>query len=152
MEYYKQKYVYTCGPASVRMVLAELGIKKSRDWLVKKLSTNRRVGTRHASLVSLFENLKLDFRVHRNYKISDLSRLSNKGYYIIICYTPPAETFGHFAVFRRANSKFIFLHDPWFGPDFKIKRNTFRTHWKDNEGNSGWLIAVKKINSVRRTR
>lgn len=143
MKYFRQKYVYTCGPASMMMVLSELNIKKSRDWLIKKLNTNRRVGTKHSSMVSLCEFLKRDFRVHRNYKVSDLSRLAGKGYLIVVCYTPPSDDFGHFAVFRRANSRFVFLHDPWYGPDHKIKRHIFRHHWRDNEGNVGWLLAIK---------
>ena len=48
--YYQQEQEWSCGPASLRMVLASFGILKTELVLIKMLSTNSRVGTRNRSL------------------------------------------------------------------------------------------------------
>lgn len=143
MKYFKQNYVYTCGPAALRMVLDSLGIVKPEKWLARELRTNKRFGTKHEMLPALCERLKLDFVVRRNQSAADIKRFLKRKYRVVVCHIPPKDSFGHFAVVRKVTADRIFVHDPYYGPDVSYSRKHFERLWHDTENNKGWLIAIK---------
>jgi predicted double-glycine peptidase len=145
--YYKQEKSYTCGAAAMRMVLEQLGIKKTEKQLVKLLKTNKVRGTWHKAFSRIAKKYALHHVEKRNAKISDLKRLQKEKYLIIVCYFISSEKIDHYAVVRKIDSKYIYFWDPFFGPKHKYLLSYFRKIWKSNpkyEKEKRWLFAVKK--------
>lgn len=144
MWYHHQDNLYSCGPASLRMVLDHFRIKKSCNWLMNELRTNKRSGTKRGMFGVVCDELDLDFIVHRNSSFSTIKNFLKKGYCVIVAYVPPKEKFYHYAVVGKIDS-YIHLFDPWYGPDFRFSLPKFNELWHDDENNH-WLIAIKRPN------
>jgi predicted double-glycine peptidase len=148
--FFEQGTEYTCGPASMRMVLEFIGIKRTEKQLMKLLRTNKVRGTWLKFFPRLAERYKLNYVVKRNSSIRDVRRLLKKGYGIIVCYSPgrtPDYTVDHYSVVRRVDSKNIYLLDPWDGPKTTYSIQYFESIWRcdpTHEDEKKWLFAVKK--------
>lgn len=144
--YHKQHRFNTCGPASFRMVLEAMGIKKPERELAEILKTNIFQGTLHKNMVKAAELFKLHSISYGDAKISEIKELQEKGYQIIVSYRPP-EDFYHYAVLKEIDNKYIYLDDPWYGPTTKHELKDFVKRWKSNplfEHTKRWFIALKK--------
>lgn len=151
LPYHKQESAYTCGAASMRMILEAIGMKKSEKQISRLLNTNKVSGTRTAQFPQVAEKYKLDYRIERNdTSIQDLKRAYKKGFYIIVNYMLPGQG-EHYAVVSKIGRKNIYLHDPWVGPNTKYPIATFEKIWRgagagtrgsDNE--RFWFFGIRK--------
>jgi predicted double-glycine peptidase len=149
--YYKQETNYTCGAASMRMALEALGIKKSEKQVANLLHTNRVSGTRTAQFPKVAERFKLDYRIERNNTTLKLLKRAYKGGFVIIVnYLLPTQG-EHFSVVSKIGQEYIYLHDPWVGPDTKYPLKTFMPIWRGaGSGTRGsdnerfWFFGMKK--------
>lgn len=146
-KYYAQETSYTCGPASMKMVLENFKIKKSEEQLAKLMKTNRVRGTwrKHFQDVARKYKLKLITKSHSS--IKELKYLIKNNYKIIVCYYYPKEKFDHYSVVKNILKNEICFLDPWFGPNHKYHLNYFNKIWKMNPRFSKdrkWFFAVKK--------
>lgn len=145
--YYKQESSWTCGPAAMRMVLEHIGIKKTEKQLIKLLETNKIIGTWESQIPKLAEKYKLNYIVERNGKIDDLKKSIKNKFILIVCYYMSEEDITHYAVITKMTSRYIYLHDPWIGPNHKIKLDSFEKTWKSDpihEKDKRWFIGIKK--------
>ena len=147
IKYFKQETKYTCGAASMRIVLASLGFIKTEKQVSKLLKTNTVRGTWHESFSNLAEKLRLNYVVGRGSTIIELKKTINNKYIIIICYFIPKENVDHYAVIKKINNNYIVLADPFYGDNHKLPLKKFVKNWKsdskwDNE--KRWFIGIKK--------
>jgi ABC-type bacteriocin/lantibiotic exporter with double-glycine peptidase domain len=146
--FFKQETCWTCGPASMRMVLAALGIKKSEKQVVKLLSANKVRGTWAKSFPSLAEKYKLNYLVKRNASIEELRKLLKEGYIVLTAYYVPKEKVDHYVVVKKIDKEYIHFLDPFYGPEHKYKLTYFRKIWKTDpkyDSEIGWFIGFKKV-------
>ena len=143
MRYFKQSKPWSCGSASMRMVLDSMGIRKSEKSIMRLLGTNKE-GTGYFQLVGLCERLHLSYVVMRNSQIRDLKKCLKNGYCIIVNYYLEYDETGHYAVVRKIDGGNVHLLDPWRGPRKKYSLRHFKRIWFDYEGDVGWFLAVKK--------
>lgn len=151
LKYYKQKTVYTCGPAAMRMVLSSLGIKVSEEKLAKLLSANKIRGTYHKYFPEVAEKYKLKHFSEENGTIKDLRRFHKEGWAIIVCLIDrafyPHENFDHYAVLKKIDKRHVYLLDPFFGENERYELADFNKRWESSkryEGDVKWFFAVKK--------
>jgi ABC-type bacteriocin/lantibiotic exporter with double-glycine peptidase domain len=148
--YYEQETEYTCGAASMRMVLDYFGIKKSESQIAKLLKTNKVRGTWLRYFPRVAEKYKLNYVVKRNASFADLRRLYKKNYAIIICYSPgrtDTYTIDHYSVVRSIDMKNIHLFDPYDGPKTSYSLKYFKKIWlcdPKHEDEKRWLFAIKR--------
>ena len=147
--YHKQKTEWTCGPASMRMVLDSLGIKKSEKELIKLLDTNEIQGTLHKSFPELAEKFNLNYIVGRkNSTLEQLDNLQEQDYRIIVSYFIPEDNFHHYAVLKEVDPKKIHLLDPWFGENTEYSIDNFNRNWHDllekYDKDKKWFFGIKK--------
>lgn len=148
--FYKQETGYTCGAASMRMVLEYFGVKRSESQIAKLMKTNKVRGTWLRYFPRIAEKYKLNYVVKRNASIADLRRLHKKGYAIIVCYSPGRTddyTTDHYSVVNSINAESIHLLDPYSGPKQKYSLTYFKKMWRcdpKHEDEKRWLFAVKK--------
>ncbi|MFZ6015628.1 MAG: cysteine peptidase family C39 domain-containing protein [Patescibacteria group bacterium] len=149
--YHKQETNYTCGAACMRMALEALGIAKTEKQIANLLKTNKVSGTRTPQFPRVAEKFKLDYRIERNNTtIRQLKKAHKNGFVIILNYMLPTQG-EHYAVLSKIGREYIYLHDPWVGPDTKYPIRTFLKIWRgagpgkrgsDNE--KFWFFGIKK--------
>ena len=145
--YFKQETEWTCGPAVMRMILASFGIQKTEEELAMQLETNTEKGTWYGNLLKLAEIYGFRYLSDINGTLSDLKNLTKEGFKVIVCYYCPEEDTDHYAVVKGIDSDFIYLLDPWYGPDYSVSLSEFINMWKNDPKYSdvkGWYAALKK--------
>ena len=143
--FYKQQTDYTCGPASMRMILSALKIKKSEKELAQLLKTRRKTGTKNKSFSLLAKRLNLPSIAKKNSSFQELKAYQNKNYLIILNYFHPEEKIGHYAVLKKIDKKYIYLLDPAFGKNHKYSLAEFKKIWKGkHEKTRRWFFALKR--------
>lgn len=151
MKYFKQEQDHTCGPASMRMILSSLSIKKSESSLARLLKTSKSHGTSHLEFPNLAKKLKLSHVIgKKDSKIKDLKAAIKKDFKIIVCYFSKQDKYGHYAVVKSINSKNIYLLDPDKGPNFKMSLKQFIKNWHGTHTYHGWFIGIKKFKNYNK--
>ena len=145
IQFFKQQKFWTCGPASLRMVLGAFGIKKSEKELIPFLVKKGEPGTPNRSLSEVAERLKLNYVVRRNASIADIRWYLSHGFGVIVSYFDSVEEVGHFAVVKRVGLRKIHLFDPWYGPKHEYSLKQFLPNWRSGfDKDKRWFIAIKK--------
>ncbi|QQG38724.1 MAG: C39 family peptidase [Candidatus Woesearchaeota archaeon] len=142
--YYKQEKDYTCGPAVMRMLLAAKGIKKSEKELERMLKISTRIGTWFKYFPIVAEKYRLDYVVARNSNLKELKKLLKEGYIIMVGYFMEEENVGHYAVVTKVDSKYVYMLDPYLGPNRKLRIMNFLKNWYDEaEKEKRWLFGIR---------
>lgn len=147
LPYFKQQTEYTCGPASLKMVLHALGINVSEKQMVKELGTTRKTGTANVAFPTVAEARKLTYLTGRNGTMQDLRGLLRRGYKIIVGYFYEPDEEGHYAVVKEVGWFRIVLADPKEGPSHTHSIRHFKKIWHNDptfDAEEGWYFAVKK--------
>ncbi|HLC69490.1 MAG TPA: peptidase C39 family protein [Patescibacteria group bacterium] len=151
LPYYKQETNYTCGPASFRMVMASLGFIYDETELKKLLKTSKIWGTLHKSFVEAAEKHKLNYVVKRNTEVNELRKALRKKKLAIVCYAMPPHEIYHYAVVKKVGLKYIYLLDPFLGPNCQYLLTDFVKFWKSDpkhEGDERWFFAIENNKAV----
>lgn len=145
--YYRQKKIYTCGPACLRMVLAYFGKKWSIGQIIRNSGTTAKYGTSPRKMVSAAKRAGLIVRVSKNSTLQEIRKQLDFGRPVVVCYREPAYNEGHYAVAVGYRSdKFIF-NDPWHGQNFLIKADDFLKRWGitfRGRRYRRWLMSVER--------
>lgn len=147
--HHQQATDYTCGPASMMMVLDALwGIRIEEDSLARRLETTASIGTRQKVLARFVDELGLEALVrHTDTKIDEIRQLMADGHVVIVCYWLASEDTDHYAVVQRIGPATLVLQDPWAGPDTVISVPEFDAHWRGDPAvptrHDRWLLAIK---------
>lgn len=150
--YHKQETEYSCGAASMRMILEVFNIRKSEKEVAKLIGSSPNHGTWFKDFSKAAKKFKLYYIEKENGKISELKKLVREGYKIIVCYLDLKEkSYGivvdHYSVVKRIDDKNVYFWDPWYGNKHKYSVNYFRRIWKSRERPDkadGWFIAIRK--------
>ena len=144
--HFKQSTLYTCGPTSLRMVLAYYGIESSEDDLAKQLETNSDIGTMHHNMIEGVQRHGLHAYVNDQATLQEISYLLGYQIPVIIRFIEPAGNEDHYGVVVGFNRFFVTIHDPWSGAYQRYKHKTFAERWKcDQIGTCAqWLMAVSR--------
>jgi len=144
--YFKQKKSYTCGPASLKMVLKFFGKNLNEDTIARKLKTSKQ-GTSHREIIDFARQNGFYCYVHENSTIHELRHFINLGLPVIVNYIEPKDNEGHYAVVVGFKKNGLILNDPWNGANFILKEKDFKDRWHDRHKNyrcSGWLLVISK--------
>lgn len=114
-----------CGVASLRMVLAYYGIKKSEKELAKLTYSTAHYGTRTKSIIRVAKTLGLKTKEKDNATLKDI------GHYVLKRKIPVIVDWfsrddGHYSVVAHINKKYIYLLDPELGKINPIDLATFK--------------------------
>lgn len=136
----RQQRDYWCGPASVQMLLAANGHQVSQVTLASHMYTNVRAGTSRRHLVRGLRTFGLAVGMTR---AGTLARLAQHLPVIVNYQASDGED--HYAVILRVTSSHVVMHDPWYGPNYKLTRAAFCQRWKNpklRKKYTGWFVQV----------
>lgn len=126
----KQEKPFSCGPASLTMLLNCYGFSYKEKDLVRELDVTEE-GVDWWSIVEYLENRNLDYgyatkapyrELHSVYKIYQAP--------ILIAWNPThRDGYDHFSVVREVTANRIILADPAIGQYVDLGRDDFENHW-----------------------
>lgn len=149
--FYKQDTEYTCGPASLQMVLSFLGDFKSEFELARRAKTSKETGTSHGGMIETAKREGFFVYVNSDSSAEEIKYFLGLGHPVIVDFLEPSSNIGHYGVATAIKKGGLFfreticLNDPWNGGDFKILLNEFEKRWRDPLTKSKcWLMVVSK--------
>ncbi len=152
-----QKNGYECGVACVQTILGTRGIKSNRLSLKKNLGTNRRYGTLSENIKSLLKSNELKVREKFKANLTDIEAELKRGKLCMVAYQAwGAKKYyaklqsGHYSVVFGIEKDYLWLADPFVKGERvryrsgvrKIRRETFESRWKDEDGLDHWMLAA----------
>jgi predicted double-glycine peptidase len=144
-----QETDYTCGAASVKMVLEALGLDHVDEAaLARRLGTDDEIGTRQRRIVEELRRRGWDVaESHTTTSLDAIRHAMLDGRVVLVLYHLEAEKTDNYAVVRRIGPNRILLHDPWTGPDTEWPLAEFDALWHTRDGVPGrrdrWMVAVR---------
>jgi len=129
---YPQKTNFTCGPASLKMVMEHYGQKHSEKALAKAGGTTRSYGTGHNGMKKAANKFGFDLTVKKNADISDIKRYVKQKKPVIVDWFP--EGGGHYSVVKGVDKNNLYMDDPAYSDYRKVKIKDFKESWFDYNG------------------
>jgi ABC-type bacteriocin/lantibiotic exporter with double-glycine peptidase domain len=143
--YFRQSTMYSCGAASMQMLLEPFGIRKSEKQIGRMLHTNKISGTKPEMFPKIAEKYGFNYSVKRYATIKDLKDFIKNDYLIMVSYYYVPYDTDHYSVVRKIWRKRIYLLDPLAGPDKEYSLSYFEKLWKGKDKDEpNWLFALKK--------
>lgn len=121
-----------CGPASLRMVLAYYGVRKTEAEIAMAAGSSRQTGTSPRGLVRSAKLFGLEAFWRKNCRLGDLELFVKKEIPVIVDWF--FEDDGHYSVVAEINKKNITLADPATFKFNKIPLEKFYRIWFDFSG------------------
>lgn len=121
----------TCGPASLRMVMAFYGLEISEEDLAGACGHTYELGCRSEDMACAARELGFDVYLKNDSTIEELSRLVNAGAPVIVdwfCGDPPE---GHSSVVIGVSEENIYILDPYLEEMRVVRKEDFRRCWFD---------------------
>src|SRR3989344_446487 len=135
--FFWQDTEYTCGPASLQMVLSFLGDFKSEIELAKKAETSKETGTSHSGMIETAKGEGFFVYINSDSNAEEMKYFLALGHPVIVDFLEPSSDIGHYAVTTAIGRGGLFfremicLNDPWNGRDYKISLKEFEKRWRD---------------------
>lgn len=129
--HYLQSDDSTCGPASLRMVMAFYGLEISEEDLAIACGHTYELGCRSEDMACAAKAMGFDVHLKNNSTIEELSRLVNAGAPVIVdwfCGDPPE---GHSSVVIGVSDTDIYILDPFLEEMRVVAKEDFRRCWFD---------------------
>lgn len=154
--FYPQQKKFSCGPASLRMVIVSL-IENDvgEDILIELSGAKEKIGAHLRTFeenlptllakISLLQGIpnKFEFILKENCTISELPDLSDQGFFIMLNHQTPDDR-PHWTVFKKIDDESITVMDPEYGPDYQYPLHQFnwKGGWDENPTNQA-IIAIR---------
>ena len=149
--FFWQDTKYTCGPASLQMVLSFLGDFKSEFSLAKAVHVSKESGTKHSSMIEVACREGFFCYVNSQSTVNEIKHFLALGFPVILDYTEPSSDEGHYAVVVAiARGGFlmkekVYLNDPWHGANYSLALDELLPRWHDPLTKShGWMMVLSK--------
>lgn len=144
--YFKQDTGYTCGPASLQMVLAFHGVRESEEHLAKELESNMEDGTCHQNMIEAATSRGFHCYVNDNSSLEEISFLLSHDIPLIVHFLETSDREDHYSVVVGLSSKEVIINDPWNGERTHLTKRAFMDRWTcAHVGNcKEWLMAIMK--------
>jgi ABC-type bacteriocin/lantibiotic exporter with double-glycine peptidase domain len=137
---------WTCGPASLRWILARLGLPYSESYIARRCQTTQN-GTDHGALASGARSFGFRVRTGRG-NLDALPRERAIVGWNASIFDPCDD---HYSVIVRTTKDHVVLMDPWpvgRGAIRSVDRDEFIRRWKDRSGannrvvSNWWMVVI----------
>jgi len=144
VKFYWQERVWTCGPAALRIALANIGIEKDEKYFTKLLRTTLSRGTSNKNFIKAVKKLNVKM-INGKGDLRMLRKLRNDKWQIIVNYFSNSQKGGHYAVVKKIKGNKIHLSDPAFGPNISFNKKYFNKMWYSGfDKDVKWFVAFRK--------
>jgi ATP-binding cassette subfamily B protein len=149
--FYKQKNLYSCGPACLQMVFKYFKLNKTQEKIAQEAKTNEKSGTSHKNMIKTILKNKFYCYVNNESTLHEVRHFIDLGIPVIVNYVEISSNDIHYAVIIGYKKDFLILNDPWNGKNLKLTDNFFKARWFDYYKHHIYeqgiiVISPKKIN------
>jgi predicted double-glycine peptidase len=143
--YAKQDTEYSCGAASVQMLLAYYGVRDSEAHLMKLLHTDQTYGTHHQAIIEVLTEQGLYCYVKTDGTLEDVLGFLDRELPVLVHYIEPDGNEHHYSVAIGYDTTHLTLNDPWNGEAFKLALDAFVERWHDNQNDfPRWYLVASR--------
>jgi len=143
---YCQKYNYSCGPATMKLVYGCFGVEYDEETLIQELNTRPEEGTDWIDMIRhpYERGYNISFLNYSNWKA--LYRNWMHGFPIIVGWMSPngGVEEGHYSVVKYMDKQCITLADTAEGKEIQMKKDAFISVWHDDETSAAFLVIWKE--------
>ena len=125
---HKQSNDYSCGPASLRMVLSHFEVHKSEEELIDLTGAKAGVGCEPSDIVRAAEGLGFKAKYIPTSSLEEVKKMMDAGSMVIVDWFSP-EVNGHYSVVAKITDTQIILANPTHGGYTTMTRNAFLNRW-----------------------
>ena len=125
---HKQETTYSCGPASLKMVLAYFGMEKNEGELIELTGAKKEIGCEPDGIVSAAEKLGFEAEYKEYSSLDEIGRLMTDDVMVIVNWFSP-EVNGHYSVVVEITDENITLANPTHGAYTTMTHAGFLNHW-----------------------
>lgn len=165
MKLFKQKTLYTCGPASIRIALSRFGKSYSEKEIAKIANTTASEGTNSQDLIKAVKSYGINTVEYKNldpeYALSVLKQYIDGKNPVIISWLKTkwkkeeAKTqkemqknigeYEHYSVISGITDTHIYLFDPLEEKELKVSRKYFMDRWWDSDDKRWFLVLTGEM-------
>ena len=142
--FHHQNTRYSCGPASLKMVLEFFGVHVDERKIAKIAHTNKD-GTKHKYLISTARIEGFYCYIHDNSTLHEIFHFISIGLPVIVHIVEPTSGEGHYSVVVGFSRKGVILNDPWNGKRFVMGYDKFIENWHSGKGGHlfrKWIMVI----------
>lgn len=141
--YIEQKDNFMCGPAVLQMVLAFFGVHAEQEALAHLVTTSPKFGTPASRMARAAREYGFGYTVKQGASVEDIKIYLGDDLPVIVNFIEPDGNEGHFGLVIGHEEDELIIHDPWNGPEFKIKEEEFVRRWRaENDGRYHWILII----------
>lgn len=127
--FFAQQTEYTCGAASMRMLLAMAGIRRTEKELARDAKATKAAGIDAPRLATTLRRHGLPVVLTRRLRTTGLKDLLKKKVPVIVNYRMPGENIGHYGVAYGLSANGVIIADPTLGPRLTFSWKEFKGCW-----------------------
>lgn len=141
--YRRQQTEYTCGPASLSMVLSFFKKPARQHSLARLMRTNAEIGTETRYMIRAATRAGFYCYVNNDSSFDEVRWFLSIGLPVIIRFIEPNENADHYAVAKGYQKDGLILHDPWNGRNTLIPFRSLKKRWHDRTGDHrAWMMVL----------
>lgn len=140
--YYEQETEFTCGPASLKMLLHYHG-QYCSERRIRKHTKTKSEGTNHEQLIDGSRLLGMHCFVKQNAETKHIKSFINRGFPVMINWQEPKTNDSHYSVIFGYYKNYFYLHDPYYPRRKVIHAKKLLPLWRDG-GQFKWLMVASK--------
>ena len=142
--FHKQQTDYTCGPASLRMVLEYFGRSVTEEELSPLLGTNDVMGTERDRMSEIIKTHELVPYERTDATLDDVKHLLSHAMPVIVRFLEQEQNSDHYGVVTGLNDTHITINDPWSGANVIHEIGIFLMRWPCTykNGQTCWMLGV----------
>lgn len=143
--YFKQDTVYSCGVASLQMVLEFFGVFESEKKLAKEAHTNPENGTTYKWMIDVATKKGFYCYVNNESSLEEIGYFLEQKLPVLVRFIEPSNNEDHYAIITGIQKGQIIMNDPWNGAGFRMEYHDFVERWH-SEGNTSvrWMMVLSK--------
>lgn len=143
--HHRQINDWTCGPATLQMVLGAFGVRATQRGLMMIAGTNPRHGTTRAGLVRALRQKGFRADARHGRTLAELDAALRAGKAVIVLYIEKEADEAHYAIYLGQSRDRVVLNDPWHGPRCAVPRTEFLKRWRGSAKKwTRWALTVDK--------
>ncbi len=144
--YFKQDTTYTCGAASVQMVLRYFGVVESEARLAKLMHVDREYGTHHQAIIDELVAHGLFCYANNRSTLQEVHYFLEQKLPVLVHYLEPENNEGHYALIIGHSDGSLVLNDPWLGKGVTFSEEMFECRWRDEQHtHTRWLLVASPV-------
>lgn len=143
--YFKQDTVYSCGVASLQMILDFFGVFESEEKLAREAHTNPESGTKHKWMIDVATKKGFYCYVNNESSLDEIGYFLEQKLPVLVHFIETSNEEGHYSIITGIQKGKVIMNDPWNGEGLRMPCDDFFSRWHSEDNTSmRWMMVLSK--------